>query len=176
MALKKLISFDWATLPCRPMEPNGSYPKEFTGGDIQLTGGRKISIQRMQQYFIYSGHMLGAMRSPAREAHNVVERAQRLHPSLKDAMIVLPPELLIYAPQKMPLMLAPPEENIGPVTLPRVAVIAELQSFSPARDDMECFSSLIAIWFQDRFGETPSTVLAQLSELAWDELALDWTP
>ena len=176
LASKKFIPFDWATLPRRPLEPIGSYPKDFAGGDIQLADGRKISIRRLQQYFIYSGHMLGAMSAPEEEAYNVIKRAQSLHPALKEAMIMLPPELFIYAPPRMPLMVAPLGWDLGPVTLPRVAVIAELQSFSPARDNTECFSSLVAIWFQDQFGDTPSTVLAQLSGLDWNELALDWTP
>lgn len=73
-------------------------------------------------------------------------------------------------------MIAPPEWNLGPVTLPRIAVIAELESASPARDAAECFSSLIAIWFQDRFGDPPNDVLRQLSAIEWNALAFDWSP
>lgn len=72
MAFQKFIPFDWSALPRRPLEPVGSYPKEFAGGDIHLMDGRKVSIVGMQQYFIYAGHLLGAMSAPEAEAHKVI--------------------------------------------------------------------------------------------------------
>ncbi len=174
--LREFIHFDWKGLSRRPLEPLGSYPKECPGGEIQLADGRDISIRQLHQHYIYAGHMLGAMSPPEEEVLRVIDLAQQRYPWMKQAIAVFPPELLVYSPPRMPLMLAQPEQDLGPVTLPRVAVIAELQSFSPARDATECYSSLIAIWFQDRFGDPPNEVLSQISSLDWNALAFDWTP
>lgn len=175
IALQQFIRFNWETLPRRPLEPIGGYPKDYAGGDIHLADGRKISILTLHQDYIYSGHMLGAMYPPEEEAYKVIARAQKLFPALKDAIVVLPPELLVYSPPRMPLMVAPPGWDVGPVTLPRVAVIAELRSLSPARNPTECFSSLIAIWFQERFGDPTEEIIRQISLIDWNTPAIDWT-
>ena len=88
----------------------------------------------------------------------------------------LPPTLLEYSVPGKARRFVPPENDIGPVTLPRVASIALLRSDQQARDPSCCFSSLVVIWFQEEFGDAPSAIKAQIASLDWNALAFDWMP
>ena len=130
----------------------------------------------MRQFYLYRGDLLGAMNHPNERLQEVVEEAKRMCPWYKADPVVLPPVLLEYSTPAMVLPSNPPKDYLGPVTLPRVAVIAELRSHREARDPDCCFSTLLVIWFQEAFGDASAEVMAQIASLDWDALAFDWMP
>jgi hypothetical protein len=169
-------SFDWNSLPRRPLLPAGQYPKTWPKWGVPRADGRKVELESLHQSYIYAGDLLGAMLHPEKHIAWIRKKAAALYPSIKAPAVVIPPVLFEYAVEIRPRRLVAPEQDIGPVTLPRVAVIAELNSHTPARDHAECFSSLVVIWFQEKFGDAPAEIQQQVAELDWDALAFDWTP
>jgi hypothetical protein len=169
-------SFDWNALPRRPLVPAGQYPKTWPNWGQPRPDGRLVVLESLHQSYIYAGDLLGAMLHPEKHLAWIRKKAQALYPSIKAPAAIIPPVLLEYTVAKQPMRLVAPEQDLGPVTLPRVAVVAELNSHTPARDRAECFSSLVVIWFQERFGDTPPEIQRQVAELDWDALAFDWTP
>ena len=130
----------------------------------------------MHQSYLYAGDLLGGMSHPEERFEQVVERAGELHPWIMMPAVIIPPVLLEYSLPNRPMRIVDPDSHPGPVTLPRVVVIADLRSHRPARDDKECFSSLVVIWFRELFGDVPAEIQKQIAELDWDRLAFDWTP
>jgi hypothetical protein len=169
-------SFDWNRLPRRPLLPAGQYPKTWPKWGVPRADGRKVELESLHQSYIYAGDLLGAMLHPEKHIAWIRKKAAALYPSIKAPAVVIPPVLFEYSVEVRPRRLVAPEQDIGPVTLPRVAVIAELSSHTPARDHAECFSSLVVIWFQEKFGDAPAEIQQQVAELDWNELAFDWTP
>lgn len=171
---RKLIRFDWATLPRKPLIPEGEHPKDFPGLRLRMADGREISMQRMDQSYIYGGHLLGAMHHPEKTVLETIERTETLFPWVEAPPAVLPPLLLKFDCPRTPIMRLPEQADLGNVTLPRVAVIAEFQSYETKNSHGESFSSLLVIWFQDRFGDPSAEVLGQIVSLDWDALAWNW--
>ena len=171
--LRAKITFDWRVLPRTQLTPESDHPKNSPHPKLQLADGRMISLVSMNQSFIYAGDLLGAITHPESRVLDTLRRAQRLHPNVSEAFVVLPPTLLTYSHPSAP-MLAPPERNLGPVTLPRIAVIAMFDSGPLAKVDSECSSSLVVIWFQDKFGDPAQEIIEQIAQLDWNELAWDW--
>lgn len=89
--------------------------------------------------------------------------------------MIIPPVLLEYSLPNQPMRVDDSDSHPGPVTLPRVVVIADLRSHRPARDDKACFSSLVVIWFQEQLGDVPAGIQQQIAKLDWHRLAFDWT-
>jgi hypothetical protein len=169
-------TFDWKALPRRPLVPRGQYPKTWPNWAQPRADGRVVLLESLHQSYIYAGDLLGGMLHPEKHLAWIRKKAEALYPSVKAPAAVIPPVLLEYAVAKQPVRLVAPEQDLGPVTLPRVAVVAELNSHTPARDRNECYSSLVVIWFQERFGDTPPEIQRQVAELDWTALAFDWTP
>jgi hypothetical protein len=169
-------TFDWNTLTRRPLQPAGQFPKTWPGWGLPRADGRVVVLESLHQSYIYAGELLGAMLHPEKHLAWIRKKAEALYPSVKAPAAIIPPVLFEYAVEVQPLRLVAPGEDIGPVTLPRVAVIAELNSSAPARDHAECFSSLVVIWFQERFGDATPEIQRQVAALDWNALAFDWTP
>ena len=170
-----MTELDWKNLARRPL-PEGEHPKTWPAWGIVRMDGREVDVESLHQYYLYAGHLLGGMHHPCEELEAAIEKARKLHPWVKSDPVVLPPVLLEYNVKGKARRMVAPEEDIGPVTLPRVASIALLRSHSEARDPACCFSSLVVVWFQDAFGDAPAEVRAQIAALDWTALAFDWMP
>lgn len=135
--------------------------------------GRQLCLEQLHQSYIYAGDLLGLVRHPQEYVTRVAEQARRQHRWVTAEPVVLPPRLLEFtrrAPQGSDL---PPAHG---VSLPRVAVIGLFTSDKPARDAAEIYSSLVVIWFQDRYGDAEPETLAQIASLDWAAHAFDWSP
>lgn len=169
-----MTDIDWANLERRPL-PTGEQPKTWPVWAIARADGREIDLESLHQDYIYSGDLLGAMHHPREIVERYAGRAKEYFPWCEAEPVVLP-MLLEYALPMMPIRLVPPEEDVGPVTLPRIVSIALLRSHKRVRDPSCCFSSLVVIWFQNAFGDTPEDVKRAIAALDWNALAFDWTP
>jgi hypothetical protein len=166
---------DWTSL-ARQTLPSGQHPKTWPAWGCPRADGREVDLETMHQFYLYRGDLLGSMRHPRERLTQVEEEAARLHPWYKASPVIIPPVLLEYSLPNMVLPSIPPEGFLGPVSLPRVAVIAELRSHRQARDPTCCFSSLLVIWFQETFGDASAETMSKIASLDWDALAFDWTP
>ncbi len=166
---------DWNSL-AREVLPPGQHPKTWPAWGLPRADGREVDLESMHKFYIYRGDLLGAMRHPIQRLKQIEEEAARLHPWYKAAPVIIPPVLLEYLLPNMVLPSNSPEGFPGAVTLPRVAVIAELRSHREARDSTCCFSSLLVIWFQESFGDASDETMAQIASLDWNALAFDWMP
>lgn len=166
---------DWTSL-ARQTLPPGQHPKNWPAWGCPRADGREVDLETMHQFYIYRGDLLGAMCHPSERLTQVEEEAARLHPWYKGAPMIIPPVLLEYSLPNMVLPSKLPKGFLGLVTLPRVAVIAELRSHREVRDSACCFSSLLVICFQEAFGDASADTMAQIASVDWDTMAFDWTP
>lgn len=140
-----------------------------------LSDGRVIELRHLLQFGTYDGMLCGL---PGQYSDEVAQCGEA---ALRHAHEHLPPA------QGSPVLLTP-QRFCGQVTrrdrphepwhrVGFVTTIAEFQSATVARDERECYSSLVAVWFQDAYGlPTEPWVLAQIDALEWNRLAWDWTP
>jgi hypothetical protein len=170
---KKLIPFDWRELPRVDWPHGDSHAKNFDGWTIPQTDGRKISVQKFHQDFIYADSLMGVPSDPTWYLAEAIGRAEKLWPSIKTPPVVLPPVLYWGRKERVT---DGKDTSYDWVTLPRVRCIAEMFSTTAARDNDEPFSSLVVIWFQDHFGMPDAGVQKQLADLDWKAVADDWCP
>lgn len=170
------LNFDWKKLERKPLLPAGLHPKTWLKWGLPRTDGREVDLESMHQGFLYAGDLLGWMSHPEERLERVMDKAKSLYSWNKAPAVIIPPVLLEYSMPDRPAPVYDPEKHLGPVTLPRVYVIAELRSHQPARDKYECFSSLIVVWFQENFGDVAPEIQQKIAELDWNNLAYDWAP
>ena len=164
----------WKELPRKKLL---GHPMEFAGLTVRLADGREIRLSQMSQKFIYANHLHPALNHPARIVADAIKEAKGALSRGDEQPLVLPPTLF---ESNHPMHVSESDPDLGDngkaLSLPRVQVIAEFISYSPAFESSESFSSLVVIWFQDNFGEIPSSIRAQLAAIEWKHLAFDWTP
>jgi len=122
---------------------------------VVLRSGRTIELVRLEQWPTYRGMLCGVKSARVNEFYveRAVERARE------------------WALKGMePCLLPPPAGE----ELPPIASIAEFDSGELERAGSEPFSSVVVIWFQDRFGVPEGGVVGRLRELDWEGLATDW--
>ena len=91
--LKKLIPFDWHDLSRIDWPHGDRHAKSFDGWMVPLTDGRKVSVQKFHQEFIYAGSLMGVPNEPTRYLAEAIGRAEQLWPSIKTPPDLLPPTL-----------------------------------------------------------------------------------
>ena len=170
------LNFDWRKLERKPLLPAGLHPKTWPHWGVPRADGREVDMESMHQGYLYAGHLLGGMFHPEGSLEQVMKKAKLLYPWVAAPAVIIPPVLLEYSMPDRPTPVYDPEKQLGPVTLPRVYVIANLRSHQPARDKNECFSSLIVVWFQENFGDVAPEIQQKIAELDWNNLAYDWAP
>ena len=166
------LLFDWDSLPHEPL-PAGQDPRTQPPFGPPCAKGHRLMLEALEQSYLYAGDLLGYLHHPATYVSRVRARARVRHAWVEAEPVVLPPRLFEFS------YATPPDGSPMPargVTLPRVATIALLTRDRPARSADEVYSSLVVIWFQDRFGDPPAETLAAIEGLDWDGLAFDWTP
>lgn len=122
---------------------------------VVLRSGRTIKLVRLEQWPTYRGMLCGVKSATVNEGY--VERAVE--------------QAREWAMEGMePCLLPPPAGE----ELPAVASIAEFDSGELEKEGSEPYSSVVVIWFQDRFGVPEGEVVGQLGELDWERVAKDW--
>ena len=170
------LKFDWRKLERKPLLPAGLHPKTWPHWGGPRADGREVDMESMHQGYLYAGHLLGGMFHPEGSLEQVMKKTKLLYPWVAAPAVIIPPVLFEYSMPDRPTPVYDPEKQLGPVTLPRVYVIANLRSHQPARDKNECFSSLIVVWFQEKFGDVAPEIQQKIAELDWNNLAYDWAP
>lgn len=140
-----------------------------------LADGRVITLTELIQFGTYDGMLCGL---PGQFWDEIEYRGKE---ALRSARGRLPPHF------GSPVLLTP-QRFVGEVTrsdgsserwqrVGFVTCIGVFESSEFARDPGECYSSLVAVWFQDAFGvPTEPWVLTRIDALDWTRLAWDWTP
>jgi hypothetical protein len=153
----------------RSVEPANPGKILVWGGqwDIKLNSGREVYVAEWRQYGIYAGVLCGVPRGIAYFLWEARKEARK------------------YADEGPIAFLEPSLRRIGPLRndddwaelLPPVCTIARLHGGEARRDDEGCFSSIVVVWFQERFGlPYDEDVLDQLRALDWENRATDWEP
>jgi hypothetical protein len=139
------------------------------GGDwtIKLDSGREIYPTKLHQYAVHGGVLAGIPTYIERDLLRAIRKAGTLFGEN------VPPVLL--EPVLRDLSSDKHEEPMK--VMPAVCTIALFNSSTSANDDREVYSSLIAIWFGDRFGlPDDEDTLKKLRAVDWKGNAFDWTP
>lgn len=170
--LRALVSWDPVRLKTVGVDDPSLALRPHGGWTLTIATGREVYLQRWHQYAIYAGLLCGIPTGFERFVMAASNRAQALFPDCSERLVILEPTL-----RALPIEMARGRSDERPAILPPVCSIAEFVSSKPARDPAECYSSLVAVWFQDQFGLPVDTdILDQLRTLEWDQKASDWTP
>ena len=149
---------------------------------ITLVDDRRITLVSLQQSLTYRGLLAGI---PFREDNQhfvgkFMDRAQ------KQCLAGAAPCLIPPVAKPVPLPPAAPADPRAEAlaaqwqarhyeTLPEVGCIGSFDSGELKRPGSEPYSSLVVVWFQDRFAlPIDPLVLAQIERLDWESLATDW--
>jgi len=142
---------------------------------LVLSGGRRITLDRLVQYPTYAGVVEGL---PSRGANDV-----RIETALMDAQSLcvegakphlIPPLRRDYfrEPGDMATVWS---EGLQPEWLPMVTCAARFLDAAPVRDRSSDASTLTVVWFQDEFAmPIAETALLGLKALDWSALATDF--
>ncbi|MBL8491948.1 MAG: hypothetical protein JNM82_14295 [Rhodocyclaceae bacterium] len=179
MNSNKREMLDWDELPRIDLGPEGHRKRPHTEEwPLTLASGRTIRLDRYFQQNTTHGWLCGPPFQYAREAQvdAAVAATRRVFELRVDDRVHLVPPVLYRYTSQLPARIAP-SGIIEMLALPPVCSMAEFRSDSPVRDADQVYSSLVAVWFQDRYGlpEDPY-VLEMLRAMPWDALATDWTP
>ncbi len=171
--------WDWDELPRVDLGPEGHRKRPRTEEwPLTLATGRVIRLDRYFQQDTARGWLCGAPFQHVREqqVEEALSSARRVFQRREDEPVHLLPPMLYRYTSKLPVRIAP-SGITEMLALPPVCSMAEFRSDSPVRDSDQVYSSLVAVWFQNRYGlpEDPY-VLEMLRTMPWDELAGDWTP
>lgn len=170
--LREIVGWDSEKLSSIPVDHPAWVLRGHGGWTLTLASGRETYLRHYHQYATYGGVLCGI---PTFTEHFVLESiraAEKLFPHAGAKPMVLEPVL-----RALPKEYSRHGDDHGPPILPQVCSIAELVSSKSARNPDDSNSSLIAIWYQDRFGlpEDPD-ILEKLRAIDWDMRAHDWTP
>jgi hypothetical protein len=170
-----MLDFVW---PNAPKNDHGEIGPNPLGApvalEIDLRDGRLINLRELHQYYVYHGTLCGVPPTPEGELVAALKTAQRVFPHFGARPVMLEP-LFHGATFKRQ-----PAEEPYPyplVWLPKVCTLAQFESGAPARNDAECYSSLVVVWFQECYGLPDDVrVFDQLRCLDWNAYAVDSTP
>jgi hypothetical protein len=132
--------------------------------DIRLNSGRQVYVSEWRQFAIYGGLLAGLPRGIAFYLWAANKEAKKV--AGDGAIVMLEPTLRRV-----------PARGEWADVLPPVCTIAHLNSNEARRGDEGCFSSMVAVWFQERVGlPCDEDVLNQLRALDWENRAMAWEP
>jgi hypothetical protein len=156
---------------------------------ITLTDNRTIALVRLTQWLTYRGLLAGIpfRRMNQETIDYALEKASAecldgLNP------VLIPPVATPVPYQARPRPSPSPLSGDGSSegekqqwnsrhyeTLPAVACIGHFDSGALKRPGSEPYSSLVVVWFQDRFAAPiDADVRVQIERLDWEGLAKDW--
>lgn len=137
---------------------------EAAAGDFGLTDGRTLHLREFRQSAIYQGLIEGFPTKEMNEKiiDSLVREAQRegdVRPYL-----IKPVERLL-------------DHNYPfgtPAALPKIGCVARFESDEPARNPGMDYSSLVVVWFQEKFGlPTDGALIDAIREIDWAAAAQD---
>ncbi len=172
---KSRILFDWRELESEDAGISRTHPVDAVQSwSIHLDSGREVVLEEFHQSQTYAGFLEGLPPNPDIEMRAAYQKALQLFPYVERPPCVLAPTLergkLQWTDRKGNDVLE------DWTVLPRIYTVALLKSTTPATDELESYSSLIVIWFQNAMGlPTDSKLLAKIRGIHWDSLAWDWS-
>lgn len=170
---------DWNALPRIDLGPEGHRRRPRTEEwPLTLASGRVVRLDRLHQQDTARGWLCGPPFQHVREqqVEAAVVAARRVFELREEEPVHLVPPILYRYTSQLPPRIAP-STVIEVLALPPVCALAQFRSDSPVRDTDHVYSSLVVVWFQERFGlPEDAHVLEMLRAMPWDELAGDWTP
>lgn len=170
-ALRELIGFDLSELSSVEVADARKALRWDGDWKIRLDSGREVYIGCWHQYAMYPGMLAGIPTDVVSYLLEAQREARRLIAGDTIPVVILKPVLqsLPLKPERDPMA------KLAPI-LPPICTIARLNSWGPARDPDEDYSSLVTIWFTHRFGlPDDEDILSQLRALDWDRRAADWS-
>lgn len=172
---KSRILFDWRELESEDAGISRMHPVDAgRPWCVQLDSGREVVLEEFHQSQTYAGYLEGLPPNPDIELRAAYQEALKLFPYVKRPPCVLAPAL---ERGKLQWTDGKGRDVLEDWTvLPRIRTVALLESNTPATDELESYSSLIVIWFQNAMGlPTDSEILAKIRGIHWDSLAWDWS-
>lgn len=170
-----MLGFNWQLSPRTHHGEILGHPLVAPDGlSITLHDGRVIALREWHQYFVYAGTLCGVPPTPENDIIAALKTARRMFSHLGARPVLLEPEI-----HQATYQTARGEETkLQPlIWLPKVGSVALFESGSPARDPEEVYSSLVVVWFQERYGLPEDVrVFDQLRSLDWNAYAVDSTP
>jgi uncharacterized protein (TIGR02996 family) len=135
--------------------------------DITLRSGRRVRLEELRQWNIYSGLLEGPPMQEwnQRTIERIIEEQRASHIG---HLLIQPEEKLIETDN-------PLYNRVGtPAAIPSVACVGSFNS-SPARDMTRHASGLTIIWFQDEFAlPIDPAMREQLRAIDWEKHATDF--
>lgn len=135
---------------------------------LELKGNIKVNVVKLHQWRTYYGRMEGAptKKSNRRLVKSVIEEAQKICHLHKYWLIV---------PEQTPIEMDRPYFFGTPMRLPPITCVAELLHHNPARNPEMHASSLLLIWFQEKYCFPISDeILWKLKDVDWKKHAFDF--
>ncbi len=139
-----------------------------------MPGSDALLLDDIFQYRTHSGQLLGLPIFHEENISGAVDYARTIFPNHKSPPFVVPPTMHRGTRRRIrngvekfeDWRILPPITSFGMFTATR-----------PARDTDEPYSSVLLIWYQDKFGlpDDPRT-LKLIAELDWESFAHGWSP
>ena len=170
---KRSMPFEIADLP---VIDHGNFNRPLSIGDgfsVNTVAGDILRLDDIFQYRTYGGVLNGIPFNPESSIESAVKYVTTIFPNHQTPPRVIPPRMhrgrLIYTREGV-------EYVEDWCILPTCTSFGCFTANRPARDADEIFSSIVLIWYQDKFGlpEDPHT-LKHIAELDWDPFAHHWS-
>ena len=171
--LAKSITFDVANLPAIEHGIKNRPLLMSDGFSVTTADQDKLRLTSLFQFGTYDGNLAGIPAHPESNIEMAVDQAKTIFAGHPAPPCVIAPVIHCgvreftssAGPQTEPWRILPSITSFGLFTASRPAVSSD-----------EAYSSVLLIWYQDRFGlpDDPRT-LKLISELDWECFAYNWT-
>jgi hypothetical protein len=133
--------------------------------EIEITGGRVLRLERLEQWLTYEGLLEGTPSSEENRAYLAGIVARRSTRFIEEATYLVKPE---------ERSANRPGVDVELGWLPRVTCVGAFSSNQPARDNEADISSLRIIWLQPHFAfPIAPEPLAHILAMDWNAQAAD---
>lgn len=171
--LKRSVLFKMEDLPA---VDHGRFNQPLSLGEgfkVHQAVGDTLFLRDIHQYGTNGGLLLGVPKYPEFELESVVDYASRLFPYHDAPPYVVPPT--IHRGVRIRVRDGV-EDSDEWAMLPPVTSIGVFGTSRPATDSDEAYSSVILIWFQDKYGlpDDPAT-LRHIEGIGWEPFAHSYT-
>ncbi len=171
--LKRSMEFEIADLPAIE---HGQFNRPLSIGEgfvIRTAGGDWLRLDDIFQYRTYGGVLNGIPFDPASHIESDLRYVASIFPKHPSPPCVIPP--LMHRGRRISTREGV-EEIEDWCILPSCTTFGVFTASRPARDADDTYSSILLVWYQDKFGlpEDPHT-LKHIAELDWDLFAHHWS-
>ena len=166
----KILGFQVQDLPVIDHGITSGHPlSKDEGFYLKMDAGGNARLDKLVQSRTYAGVLLGVPDDPVEKFMEAMRLVKDYFAFYQGISCVLPPKL---RRGRRRVLKDGVEELRDWQLLPGVTCHALLTSSELARDDSS--SSVVVIWYQDRFGLPDEGVVAQMRAIRWRRHAFDW--